>query len=291
MNDSTLIMDASLPVGAGPGDGFPVTGRYRVRMPSLTALIASARALGRRAATRLVHRGWEWVRVNGAVTAERPGRLRFRALGAGTVLSFPLGTVFNEQWIELGPYCIVGERVTLSAGFVPGLDLGPEPVVRIGGGCVIGRGSHIVGHQSILLGENVWTGPFVYISDQNHDYRDPDLPIGKQWPRNDPVEIGDGSWIGTGAVILPGARLGRNVVVAANSVVRGEVPDHAVVAGAPAKVVRRYAPGTGWDPPLRDAPPRAVPPGITAEQLSALIGWDLRLPDEAAMEADPDPAA
>lgn len=251
MNDSTLIMDASLPVGAGPGDGFPVTGRYRVRMPSLTALIASARALGRRAATRLVHRGWEWVRVNGAVTAERPGRLRFRALGAGTVLSFPLGTVFNEQWIELGPYCIVGERVTLSAGFVPGLDLGPEPVVRIGGGCVIGRGSHIVAHHSLVIGDDVFTGPYVYITDQNHGYADPDVPIGRQMPLNAAVRIGSGSWLGAGAVVLPGACIGRNVVIAAGSVVRGAVPDRCVAAGVPARVVRSYVPGDGWSPLAR----------------------------------------
>jgi len=236
------------------------------------------RAAAGRASSGAVHLVWDWVRRSGAVTPEHPGRLRFRALGAGSTLAFPQGTVFNEGWIEIGPFCIISERVTLSAGFVPGLELGPEPVIRIGGGCVIGRGSHLVGHQSIELGDNVWTGPFVYISDQNHEYRDPDLPIGKQWPRNEPVVIGDGSWIGTGAVILPGARLGRNVVVAANSVVRGEVPDHSVVAGAPAKVVRRYAPETGWDPPFRTAPPRPLPEGVTHEQLVALLGWDLHPP-------------
>src|ERR1044072_3116538 len=47
----------------------------------------------------------------------------------------------------------------------------------------------------------------------------------------EPVEIGPGCWIGTGAVILPGARIGRNVVVAAGAVGRGGVPDHAVGAG------------------------------------------------------------
>ncbi|WP_037571068.1 acyltransferase [Phaeacidiphilus oryzae] len=239
----------------------------------------------RRVKTRVVHRGWAWAQANGAVTAERPGRTRFRQLGAGSSLAFPQGAVFNEQWIEIGPYCIIAERVTLSAGFVPGLDLGPDPVIRIGGGCVIGRGSHLVGHQSIVLGDNVWTGPYVYLSDQNHEYRDPELPIGKQWPRNDPVEIGDGSWIGTGAVILPGSKLGRNVVVAANSVVRGVVPDHSVVAGAPAKVVRSFTPEAGWNPPFRNPAPPPIPEGVTHEQLVALLGWDLRPPPR---EPDPD---
>jgi acetyltransferase-like isoleucine patch superfamily enzyme len=93
----------------------------------------------------------------------------------------------------------------------------------------------------------VWTGPYVYITDQNHGYADPDTPIGRQAPVNKPVEIGAGSWLGAGAIVLPGARIGRNVVVAAGSVVRGEVPDHSVVAGVPARVVRSRT-QAGWAP-------------------------------------------
>ncbi len=62
---------------------------------------------------------------------------------------------------------------------------------------------------------------------------------------------------------LPGARLGRNVVVAAGAVVRGEVPDHAVVAGAPAKVVRSWDPENGWQPPLRTPAPAPIPRDVT----------------------------
>jgi acetyltransferase-like isoleucine patch superfamily enzyme len=52
-------------------------------------------------------------------------------------------------------------------------------------------------------------------------------------------------------VILPGARLGRNCVVAAGTVVtEGDYPDHSVIAGVPGKVVRRYADGE-WEPPLK----------------------------------------
>ena len=61
------------------------------------------------------------------------------------------------------------------------------------------------------------------------------------------------------AVVLPGTRLGRTTGVAAGAVVRGEHPDHAVLAGVPAKVVRRWDAAHGWQPSLRDlridAPP------------------------------------
>jgi acetyltransferase-like isoleucine patch superfamily enzyme len=132
---------------------------------------------------------------------------------------------------------------------MPGHDLGDKPVLQVGSRCVIGRGSHIVAHYSILISDDVFTGPYVYITDQNHGYADPDVPIGRQWPVNMAVSIGAGTWLGAGAVILPGACIGRNVVVAAGSVVRGTVPDRCVVAGVPARIVREYVSGTGWSRP------------------------------------------
>jgi serine acetyltransferase len=222
------------------------------------SLRAALSAVVRRVMTGLIHRMWTWVRAAGMVTADTaPGR-RFARFGRGSSLSFPTGTVFGEQWIEIGSDTIVGAHVTLSAGMVPDLDLGPDPILRIGDRCAIGRGSHIVGHLSIEIGDDVFTGPYVYITDQNHGYEDPDVPIGRQWPRNNGVRIGSGSWLGAGAVILPGAQIGRNVVVAAGSVVRGEFPDHCVIAGMPARIVRRHVPGLGWEPPLRGVPVEAA---------------------------------
>ncbi|MGQ4512824.1 DapH/DapD/GlmU-related protein [Streptomyces sp. DW26H14] len=223
---------------------------------------ATLAAAGRRAATRVVHLGWRWVQDAGAVTAAHPGRLRFRRIGEGTRLAFPQGTVFGEPWIELGDYCVVGEQVTLTAGLVPGLDLGPEPYVTIGDGVVLGRGSHVIADTTVTIGPDTYCGPYVYITTTNHSYDDPHTPVGKQWPRIAPVVIGAGCWLGTGAVILPGAVLGRNVVVAAGSVVRGDVPDHAVVAGAPARIVRRYDEAEGWQPPLRTPPPVVPAPPV-----------------------------
>jgi len=109
----------------------------------------------------------------------------------------------------------------------------------------------------VLIGDDVFTGPYVYITDQNHGYADPHVPIGRQLPSNAAVSIGQGCWLGAGVVVLPGACIGRNVVVAAGSVVRGAVPDQCVVAGVPAKVVRSYLPGDGWSPPLRSVGPVA----------------------------------
>ena len=206
----------------------------------------------------LVQGAWRRMQQAGIVTAESPAGQRFAAFGPGSLMAFPTGSVYNERWIEVGDQCMIAELVTLCAGIAPGHDLGPDPVLRIGDRCVIGRGSHIVAHHSIEIGADVFTGPYVYITDQNHSYADLEVPVGRQWPVNSRVRIGAGTWLGTGAVVLPGADIGRNVVVAAGAVVRGSIPDYAVVGGVPAKVIREYLPGSGWVAPASVSEPAVV---------------------------------
>ena len=151
---------------------------------------------------------------------------------------------------------------------VPGQQCVTDEVVRIGDRCLIGKGSAIVGHLGIEIGDDVWTGHHVYITDQNHGYEDVDQPISRQTMPERPVTIGDGSWLGYGTVVLPGASIGRHVVVGANSVVTGHLPDFSVAVGSPAKVIRRYTEVDGWhglmrhgdrseeSPAVPDGPPR-----------------------------------
>jgi acetyltransferase-like isoleucine patch superfamily enzyme len=208
--------------------------------------LPSIRRWRRLVASRLVHAVWQWARQAGAIAGDVPAGRRFAAFGLGSLIAFPTGSIYGEQWIEIGAGTMIGERASVCAGMMPGHDLGQASVLRIGDRCIIGRGSHVVAHSSIDIGDDVFTGPYVYITDQNHSYADPDLPIGRQWPVNSPVCIGAGTWLGTGVIVLPGAVIGRNVVVAAGSVVRGEIPDHCVVAGVPARVVKDFSPEAGW---------------------------------------------
>jgi serine acetyltransferase len=199
-------------------------------------------------AWHVVHRLWQAAQRAGVITADTPAGRAFAAFGPGSIIGFPVAALYGQEWIEIGAETMIGSHVSLSAGMIPGQDLGTQPVVKIGNRCVVGRGSHIVGHFSIVIGDDVYTGPNVYITDQNHGYADPEVPIGRQWPSNAAVNIGQGSWLGAGAIVLPGASIGRNVVVAAGAVVRGHVPDLCVVAGVPAKVVRQHVAGNGWAP-------------------------------------------
>ena len=194
----------------------------------------------------LLHWGREAAAELGAIGPDDPRGRRFGRFGRGSMLAFPQGTIYNERYIHLGAGTMVGPHACLTAGMAPGQQMASDPVVRIGDRCVIGRGSHVVGHWSIEIGDDVQTGPYVYVTDQNHSYRDPDQPVGTQWPVESAIRIGSGSWLGANAVVLPGTDLGRNVVVGAGAVVRGRFPDHCVVAGVPARIVRRWLPDRGW---------------------------------------------
>jgi len=163
------------------------------------------------------------------------------------MIAFPPTVVYGEQRIEIGERTTIGPLATLSAGMPSQMHDPGDPVISIGDRCMLGKGIGIVGHERIEIGDDIWTGHYIYVTDQNHGYEDLSLPIGTQMWKNDPVLIGDRCWLGHGAVILPGTRLGRHVVVAAGAVVAGiHVPDYSVVAGVPARVVRRYEPGEGW---------------------------------------------
>src|ERR1022692_3228496 len=214
-------------------------------MPGTRSIARRRRA----AVAYLIHAAWRRLQQAGMITADTAAGRRFAEFGPHSLIAFPAGSVFGERWIGIGDQTMIAEQVTLSAGIMPGHDLGADLVLRVGDRCVIGRGSHIVAHLRIDIGDDVYTGPYVYITDQNHSYADPDLPIGRQWPVNAPVRIGAGTWLGTGVIVLPGSVIGRNVVVAAGSVVRGEIGDRCVVAGVPARVIKGFDPETGWTRP------------------------------------------
>ncbi|NBS29557.1 MAG: acyltransferase [Actinobacteria bacterium] len=190
---------------------------------------------------------WERLSVIAAVgPASRRGK-KFGAFGEGSIICFPPTSLMNEQYIEIGSGTMIGPHVALSAGMVPGQECVSKPVVRIGDRCLIGRGSGIVGHFSIDIGDDVWTGHHVYITDQNHGYENVDIPISQQSMPEKPVRIGSGSWLGHGTVVLPGADIGEHVVIGANSVVTGVIPPFSVAVGAPARVVKSI-PQVGDEP-------------------------------------------
>jgi len=102
--------------------------------------------------------------------------------------------------------------------------------------CVeLGVGVIISAVKSIKIGKDVGIGPYATVYDNDHKM--PKEPNEENLISN-PVEIGDGSWIGTKAVILRGVKIGKNCTIAAGSVVNNDIPDNGVALGNPARMIK-----------------------------------------------------
>ena len=196
------------------------------------------------AAGVVLRRGWELTSRLATIRSRDPRSRRFCSFGANSCVCFPPATILGYDRIAIGDDTMVGPYSTLSAGLPlqPPNPLWAGPTLAIGDRCVIGRGATITAHREVIVADDVWMGNDVFISDQNHDWIDVDRPIGEQAQEPRPVRIGAGSWIGHGAMILPGATLGDRVIVAAGAVVTEPVPNGSIVGGIPARVISTTAP-------------------------------------------------
>ena len=87
----------------------------------------------------------------------------------------------------------------------------------------------------ITIGNNVFIAPKVNLVTLNHSFD----PANRSATISKPIVIEDGVWIGIGATVLQGVTIGKNSIVGANSVVTRDVPPNTVVAGNPAKFVKK----------------------------------------------------
>ncbi|MEP6622843.1 MAG: DapH/DapD/GlmU-related protein [Acidimicrobiia bacterium] len=193
-----------------------------------------------RSRDELFEAAFRWYATQASIGPRSHRAKRFGAFGAGSGILFPTVSLYGEPYIRIGRDVIVGPYCSLAAGVMPGHVPETNPVVTIGDRVLIGRGSGVVGHQSITIGDGVFTGHNVYVTDANHGYEDVHLTIGEQFAPPKPVVVGAGSWLGHGSIVLPGATIGEHVAVGAGSVVTGDLPSFSVAVGSPAHVVRHY---------------------------------------------------
>lgn len=111
------------------------------------------------------------------------------------------------------------------------------------GDVIIGDHTRIGLHNTIIgpvtIGSHVNLAQGITITALNHNFDDSEKRIDQQGISTKEVVLEDDIWVGANAVILPGVTIGKHVVVAAGAIVTKDVPPHSLVAGVPAKVIRR----------------------------------------------------
>ncbi len=172
--------------------------------------------------------------VGSGVTIRCPNRI---SIGRGVVID-------DDALVDVRPSnkendnaeLIIGNRVYIGRQSIVTAKYGK---IHLSDGCNIGSACRIATQSSVEIGESVLIAAYVYIGGANHRAESLDTPIMEQGMElHGGVKIGSNSWIGTKATIVEGVTIGKDAVVGAHSLVKDNVPDRAIVAGIPAKIIR-----------------------------------------------------
>ena len=115
---------------------------------------------------------YQWYARRAAIHPKSKTGRKFSAFGDGSIMCFPPAALFGERAIRVGRDTMIGPYVSLSAGMAPTQELLSDRIIEIGDRVLIGRNSSIVGHFHIVIEDDVFFGPNVYVTDQNHAFDD-----------------------------------------------------------------------------------------------------------------------
>jgi len=191
---------------------------------------------------------WRFARANGLVNVKyarllaRLGWLKLRwgrrlqVDGLAFVCPGVTFEIGRDAVVRLGRWSWIGDGCKIRAH---------EGVVEIGAKSVLGQECTISSFQHVSIGRECILADRVMLIDFDHGTVEVDRPIRMQGIYKRDVRVGHNVWIGYGACILRGIRVGDNAIVGTSSVVTKDVPQDAVVGGVPARVLRmRDAPQT-----------------------------------------------
>lgn len=167
-------------------------------------------------------------------------------------------SLISSRKIKIGKGCRIGNNVKIDGLSKNGVTIGNATNIDdyttiqttsvlnevgeglvIGNNCGIGSFSFIGCQGGVYIGNDVIIGPSLKIFTENHNYDNPNVLIRLQGTNRNSVVIEDNVWIGANVTILAGIRINKGAVIAAGSIVTKDVQQSALVAGVPAKYIRK----------------------------------------------------
>jgi acetyltransferase-like isoleucine patch superfamily enzyme len=179
------------------------------------------------------------LKMNGMAAIERGVRIRFAqniTLDHGAYIDQGVYLHACPNGIRIGKNSLVMHGSVLHVYNFRGI---PHSGIWIGDNSLIGELNVIRGQGGVRIGNRVYTSPMVQLVAVNHVFDDPTRPFVEQGITAQGITIEDDVWIGSGAIVTDGVTIGRASVVAAGSVVTCDVAPHVVVAGAPARIIKK----------------------------------------------------
>jgi len=174
--------------------------------------------------------------------------------------SYYYSRLFRTKDLNIGPSCsikgirniLMGRGISIHSGLwleavtqYRGQSF--SPLISIGNNVAFSRGVHITCIQFISIGKNVLFGSNIYVSDHNHGCYSGEIhsmpdepPAERKLIFSGPVVIEDNVWIGDNVVIVGPVRVGEGSILAANSVIKKDVKARTIVAGIPAKPIKKF---------------------------------------------------
>lgn len=160
---------------------------------------------------------------------------KFQKIGNSCIV-FPASSIIGPENIKIGDECTFEKGIQLETW-------GDKAIIEIGNNCLIRANSHITAYNSIVIEDGLLTGENVLISDNSNgesNIESLEIP-----PRKRPIiskggiKIGKNVWLGNNVCILSNVIIGDGVIVGANSVVTHDIPSYCIVAGIPAKIIKK----------------------------------------------------
>jgi acetyltransferase-like isoleucine patch superfamily enzyme len=212
-------------------DAATPSSRPDAKLPTVSDLQSRARLWAQK---------WRWYQRNSLPWNRL--RIHWQLMRRGAFARWPLeGNVLEalrEGRLEVGEGVLLEPGVWITA---PG-----RARVRIGEGTFLNRNVMVASQELVEIGAHCMLANGCFVSDANHRFDDPELPVTWQgFESKGPTRIDENCWLGAGVVVTSGVTIGKRCVIGANSVVTADIPPYSIAAGAPARVLRSIDYGQG----------------------------------------------